>query len=70
MIKFLRIFSFIVAFPAMIMFFYLIIGAVDTTGESGFGRVLTIVAAFAVLFIPVSFNRLAWIMEKIKTKKS
>jgi len=69
MIKFLRIFSFIVVFPAMIIFFYLILQALDSAGEGGSGRVFTIVVAFIVLFVPVSFNRIAWALERFKGKK-
>ncbi len=70
MIKFLRIFSFVTSFPAMILFFYVILKALDTTGSSGSGRILTVVVAFGVLFVPVSFNRLAKVLEKGKAKKT
>jgi len=69
MIKFLRIFSFVISFPAMLLFFYVIIKALDTTGASDSGSIATVVFAFVVLFIPVFFNRLAWILEKVKGKK-
>jgi len=70
MIKFLRIFSFVISFPAMLLFFYLIIKALDTTGPSGSGGIRVVVFAIVALFVPVFFNRLAWILEKVKGKKA
>jgi len=69
MIKFLRIFSFIVAFPAIIFFFYFILKSLDTSGGSGSGHILTVFVAFCILFVPVIFNRIAWILEKVRNNK-
>jgi len=69
MIKFLRIFSFIVAFPAIIFFFYFILKSLDSRGGFGSGQILTVFVAFCILFVPVLFNRLAWILEKVRNNK-
>jgi len=69
MIKFLRIFSFIVAFPAIIFFFYVILKMLDSRGGSGAGSILSVFIAFCILFVPVIFNRLAWILEKVRNNK-
>ncbi len=69
MVKFLRIFSFVTSFPALLFFFYFIIKSLETTGEAGSGRLGTVLVAFVVLFVPVSFNRLAWVIDRGRTKK-
>ncbi len=69
MVKFLRIFSFVTSFPALIFFFYIIIKSLDASGTNGAGRVGGIVLAFVVLFIPVLFNRTAKVIEGSRIKK-
>lgn len=54
----------------MIFFFYLIIKALDPAAPSGSGGIKTVVFAIIVLFVPVFFNRIAWILEKVKGKKA
>ncbi|MFQ5427707.1 MAG: hypothetical protein ACE5EZ_01885 [Thermodesulfobacteriota bacterium] len=70
MVKFLRIFSFVTSFPALLFFFYFIIKSLERTGEGASGRLGIVLLAFVVLFIPVSFNRIAKVIENSGAKKN
>lgn len=68
MIKFLRIFSHVTAFPALLIFFYVIIKTLDpeNTAYSGWFPILI---AVIILLFPVTFNRIAWLLDKSRGAK-
>ncbi|GMR04276.1 MAG: hypothetical protein BMS9Abin23_0168 [Thermodesulfobacteriota bacterium] len=63
MIKFLRIFSHVTAFPALLAFFYIIIKSLDREA-SGYSGAFPFVIAFIILLFPMAFNRAAWLLDK------
>ena len=62
LVKFLRIFAHVTAFPALIAFFYFMIRVVGEEGSSGGERVMYVVWALAVFLVPIFFNRLAKVL--------
>jgi hypothetical protein len=70
MVKFLRIFSHVTAFPALIFFFYFMLRLLGGEDLSGAERTLTIVWAFGVFLVPVFFNRLAKVLAGSNAKKA
>lgn len=70
MVKFLRIFSFVTSFPALLFFFYFIIKSLESTDKGASGRIGIVLLAFVVLFIPVSFNRIAKVIESSGSGKN
>ncbi len=70
MVKFLRIFAHVTAFPALIFFFYFMIKLLGQEEMSGSERALTIVWAFGVFLVPIFFNRLAKVLAGGKVNKA
>jgi len=70
MVKFLRIFSHVTAFPALIFFFYFMLRFLGEGGQTGSARTFTLVWAFAVFLVPVFFNRLAKVLAGSSAKKT
>jgi len=70
MVKFLRIFSHVTAFPAVILFFYFMLKLLGEEELSGTERAMTIVWAFGVFLVPIFFNRLAKVLAGGRAKEA